>query len=218
MYAITCLFKSSNLSMCRWMYPHLYLCLFICHSCIEDSLASPHLPAGIGPSRTVILHGSTRVVLGDRVKRPRRIDRQLLYVCRHRNSVRIPDGIYNAPLLCISPLQQECGHDKKGASTTKKKQSVLCLIASFVLQPLVDRYMAYIARKYKVTVLQAATGQWDWGAALTKLSQHYGTQLDDLFNTIDTDNSGHIDATELFAALIEAGQPITMKMIQALVC
>lgn len=78
--------------------------------------------------------------------------------------------------------------------------------------------MAYIARKYKVTVLQAATGQWDWGAALTKLSQHYGTQLDDLFNTIDTDNSGHIDATELFAALIEAGQPITMKMIQALVC
>ena len=91
------------------MNPHIYLCLLIYDSLIEYSLASTHLPAGIGSSRTVILHGSTRVVLGDRVKRPRRIDRQLLHVCRHRNSVRIRDGLYNATSFASRLFNKSAG-------------------------------------------------------------------------------------------------------------
>lgn len=78
-------------------------------------------------------------------------------------------------------------------------------------------YVCYIARKHHLSLWQAATGQWSWGQTADALTAHFGPELEDLFDLIDTDESGGIDPSELLVALVAAGQTPTMATVHELV-
>jgi hypothetical protein len=77
-------------------------------------------------------------------------------------------------------------------------------------------YVLYIARKHNLSLWQAATGQWKWDQTIDALTAHFGPELENLFDLIDTDESGGIDPSELLVALIAAGQTPTTACIREL--
>lgn len=84
-------------------------------------------------------------------------------------------------------------------------------------------YIVFMMRKHNISLWSAATGQWNWEVALDLLTGTKETDelceedLYNLFDVIDKDGSGGIDAEELADSLIIAGKrSIPRKNILAL--
>jgi len=90
--------------------------------------------------------------------------------------------------------------------------------------------VTYVVATQRVSFLQACVGNWKWdqvivqlatsmngGDAPTALSALTPDQVDDVFDGIDADGSGEIDADELKKALDHMGIKLTRKAVAAMI-
>jgi hypothetical protein len=80
----------------------------------------------------------------------------------------------------------------------------------------------YVVMTNHVTFWQAASGTWQWSAALSSLNvtgrnAAHEESLMEVFDRIDDDGNGFIEEDELYIALKAAGMHITRKGLKAMI-